>query len=535
MKLSDQILNKLKSYTSKIVDSVLIEYQDGAHVKKNELIQFLSDVASVSDKISLVLKSDSKGSDPLKFEIKKNDLSHGIYFDGIPSGHEFNSFILAILQVGGAPLSIDNDVQKIITGLNEELNFEIIVSLSCENCPDVVQALNQFAILNPKITNTTIDGGLHPDMINARKVQSVPTIFLNGEEFASGRVSIAKILDKLMKVDKVKVSTKSSNIPLQDVTIIGGGPAGISSAIYAARKGLDVTIIAEKFGGQLTETIGIENFISTPYTTGKELTDDLKKHSRQYNIKTKEHVSVTNINSGEIKTVTLSTGEIFQTKTIIIATGAKWRTLNVPGEKELIGKGVAYCPHCDGPFYQGKDVVVVGGGNSGIEAAIDLSNIAKNVKVIEFLPFLKADKILRDKARSLENISFILNSEVQTINDENGKVAGITYIDKSSNEIYHLKTSAVFVQIGLIPNSSFVKNVVELNNYNEIIINDKCETSQSGIFACGDVSSIPHKQIIVSMGNGASAALSASDYLIKNENSVASVKERTIAKKSRKR
>ena len=372
-------------------------------------------------------------------------------------------------------------------------------------------------------------------MINARKVQSVPTIFLNGKEFASGRVSIAKILDKLMKVDKVKVSTKSSDMPLQDITIIGGGPAGISSAIYAARKGLDVTIIAKKFGGQLTETIGIENFISTPYTTGKELTDDLKKHSRQYNIKTKEHVSVTNINSGEIKTVTLSTGEIFQTKTIIIATGAKWRTLNVPGEKELIGKGVAYCPHCDGPFYQGKDVVVVGGGNSGIEAAIDLSNIAKNVKVIEFLPFLKADKILRDKARSLENISFILNSEVQTINDEKGKVAGITYIDKSSNEIYHLKTSAVFVQIGLIPNSSFVENVVELNNYNEIIINDKCETSQSGIFACGDVSSIPHKQIIVSMGNGASAALSASDYLIKNENSIASVKEKTKAKKIRKR
>ncbi len=522
MKLSKQILDLLRGYTSKIVDDVIVEYQEGPHDKKTELIQFLNDVASVSEKVSVVSMTDSEHHNPLKFEVRKNDLSHGIYFDGIPSGHEFNSFILAILQVGGAPLTIDSDMQKIIAELNEDLNFETIVSLSCENCPDVVQALNQFAILNPKITNTTIDGGLHQDMIKARKVQSVPTIFLNGEEFASGRVSIAKILDKLMKGAKAKDFTKSSSMSL-------------SSAIYSARKGLNVTIIAEKFGGQLTETIGIENFISTPYTTGKELTDDLKKHSRQYNIKTKEHVSVTNINSGEIKTVTLSTGEIFQTKTIIIATGAKWRTLNVPGEKKLIGKGVAYCPHCDGPFYQGKDVVVVGGGNSGIEAAIDLSNIAKSVKVIEFLPFLKADKILRDKARSLDNISFILNSEVQTINDDDEKVAGITYIDKSSNEIYHLKTSAVFVQIGLIPNSSFVKNVVKLNSYNEIIINDKCETSQSGIFACGDVSSIPHKQIIVSMGNGASAALSASDYLIKNENFLASVKEKTTAKKSRKR
>ena len=535
MKLSNQILKTLKNYTSNIVDDVFIEYQEGAHDKKNELIQFLNDVASVSDKVNVLLMPESKSSDPLKFEVKKNNLSHGIYFDGIPSGHEFNSFILAILQVGGAPLTIDPDIQKIIAELNEDLNFETIVSLSCENCPDVVQALNQFAILNHKITNTTIDGGLHPNMIKDRKVQSVPTIFLNGEEFASGRVSIAKLLDKLMKGNNAKVSTKSSNMPLQDVTIIGGGPAGISSAIYASRKGLDVTIIAEKFGGQLTETIGIENFISTPYTTGKELTDDLKKHSRQYNIKTKEHVSVTNINQGEIKTVTLSTGEIFQTKTIIIATGAKWRTLNVPGEKELIGKGVAYCPHCDGPFYQGKDVVVVGGGNSGIEAAIDLSNIAKSVKVIEFLPFLKADKILRDKARSLDNISFILNSEVQTINDDDEKVAGITYIDKSTNEIYHLKTSAVFVQIGLIPNSSFLKNVVELNNYNEIIINDKCETSQSGIFACGDVSSIPHKQIIVSMGNGASAALSASDYLIKNDNSIATANEKISVQKGKKK
>ena len=535
MKLNDQILTSLRGYATKIANDVVIEHYGGNHAKKDELLRFLNDVASVSGKISVISKSSSTNFDPLKFEIKKNDLSLGIYFNGIPSGHEFNSFILAILQVGGVPLTLDTDLQKIIAEINDELNFETIVSLSCENCPDVVQALNQFAILNSKITNTTIDGGLHPQMIKSRNIQSVPTIFLNGKEFASGRVSVAKLLEKITKNIRVNTPNKTPSIPLQDVTIIGGGPAGISSAIYAARKGLSVTIVAEKFGGQLTETIGIENFISTPYTTGKELTDDLKKHSSQYNITTKEHVSVTNINSGEIKTVTLSTGEIFQTKTIIIATGAKWRTLNVPGEKELIGKGVAYCPHCDGPFYQDKDVVVVGGGNSGVEAAIDLSNIAKSVKVIEFLPFLKADKILRDKARSIENISFILNSEVQTINDENGKVAGIKYIDKSSNEIYQLKTSAVFVQIGLIPNSSFVKNIVELNSYQEIIINDKCETSQPGIFACGDVSSIPHKQIIVSMGNGASAALSASDYLIKNENSIATVKEKTVVRKSKKR
>ena len=317
MKLNDQILTLLRGYATKIVNDVVIEHYGGNHAKKDELLRFLNDVASVSGKISVISKSSSTNFDPLKFEIKKNDLSLGIYFNGIPSGHEFNSFILAILQVGGVPLTLDTDLQRIIADINDELNFETIVSLSCENCPDVVQALNQFAILNSKITNTTIDGGLHPQMIKSRNIQSVPTVFLNGKEFASGRVSVAKLLEKITKNIRVSTPNKTPSIPLQDVTIIGGGPAGISSAIYAARKGLSVTIVAEKFGGQLTETIGIENFISTPYTTGKELTDDLKKHSSQYNITTKEHVSVTNINSGDIKTVTLSTGEIFQTKTIL--------------------------------------------------------------------------------------------------------------------------------------------------------------------------------------------------------------------------
>ena len=297
--------------------------------------------------------------------------------------------------------------------------------------------------------------------------------------------------------------------------MIGGGPAGVSSAIYAARKGLNVSIVSEKFGGQLTETVGIENFISNPYTTGKELTSNLFNHAKEYDIILKEHVQVEKIKGEDIKSITLSSGEKMESRSVIIATGAKWRNLNIPGEKEYLGKGVAYCPHCDGPFFKGKDVVVVGAGNSGLEAALDLSNIAKTVTVLEFLPFSKADKILRDKARDTKNIEIILNVETQKILGDNKKVTGIRYIDKSTQDVYTSNVSAIFIQIGLIPNSHFVKNLLDLNKYGEIITNDRCETSVKGIFAGGDVSSIPHKQIIVSMGHGATAALSASEYLIK--------------------
>ena len=516
MELSPQLLESLKVYKDKIKKDVSFLINDQDHPKKESFLTFLSGIASIFDKLDVrIEKTRYNLYSPLTFEIASDDQPTGILFSGIPGGHEFNSLILGTLQAGGSKINLDESLIDQIKQIDRKINFETLVSLSCENCPDVVQNLNQFALISKDITNHTIDGNLYPKLVKERDVQSVPSVFVESEMVASGRISTANIIKKLVEKGLIRTKPKKSKLPIQDVVVIGGGPAGVSSAIYAARKGLNVSIVSEKFGGQLTETVGIENFISNPYTTGKELTSNLFNHAKEYDIILKEHVQVEKIKGEDIKSITLSSGEKMESRSVIIATGAKWRNLNIPGEKEYLGKGVAYCPHCDGPFFKGKDVVVVGAGNSGLEAALDLSNIAKTVTVLEFLPFSKADKILRDKARDTKNIEIILNVETQKILGDNKKVTGIRYIDKSTQDVYTSNVSAIFIQIGLIPNSHFVKNLLDLNKYGEIITNDRCETSVKGIFAGGDVSSIPHKQIIVSMGHGATAALSASEYLIK--------------------
>lgn len=516
MELSPQLLESLKVYKDKIKKDVSFLINDQDHPKKESFLTFLNGIASIFDKLNVrIEKTRYNQYSPLTFEIASDDQPTGILFSGIPGGHEFNSLILGTLQAGGSKINLDESLIDQIKQIDRNINFETLVSLSCENCPDVVQNLNQFALISKNITNHTIDGNLYPKLVKERDVQSVPSVFVEGEMVASGRISTANIIKKLVEKGLIRTKPKKSKLPIQDVVVIGGGPAGVSSAIYAARKGLNVSIVSEKFGGQLTETVGIENFISNPYTTGKELTSNLFNHAKEYDIILKEHVQVEKIGGEDIKSITLSSGEKMESRSVIIATGAKWRNLNIPGEKEYLGKGVAYCPHCDGPFFKGKDVVVVGAGNSGLEAALDLSNIAKTVTVLEFLPFSKADKILRDKARDTKNIEIILNVETQKILGDNKKVTGIRYIDKSTQDVYTSNVSAIFIQIGLIPNSHFVKNLLDLNKYGEIITNDRCETSVKGIFAGGDVSSIPHKQIIVSMGHGATAALSASEYLIK--------------------
>ena len=516
MELSPQLLESLKVYKDKIKKDVSFLINDQDHPKKESFLTFLNGIASIFDKLDVrIEKTRYNQYSPLTFEIASDDQPTGILFSGIPGGHEFNSLILGTLQAGGSKINLDESLIDQIKQIDRKINFETLVSLSCENCPDVVQNLNQFALISKNITNHTIDGNLYPKLVKERDVQSVPSVFVEGEMVASGRISTANIIKKLVERGLIRTKPKKSKLPIQDVVVIGGGPAGVSSAIYAARKGLNVSIVSEKFGGQLTETVGIENFISNPYTTGKELTSNLFNHAKEYDIILKEHVQVEKIGGEDIKSITLSSGEKMESRSVIIATGAKWRNLNIPGEKEYLGKGVAYCPHCDGPFFKGKDVVVVGAGNSGLEAALDLSNIAKTVTVLEFLPFSKADKILRDKARDTKNIEIILNVETQKILGDNKKVTGIRYIDKSTQDVYTSNVSAIFIQIGLIPNSHFVKNLLDLNKYGEIITNDRCETSVKGIFAGGDVSSIPHKQIIVSMGHGATAALSASEYLIK--------------------
>ena len=493
--------------------------QTGEHSKRAELVSFLSDIAGVSDKLN-VEERDTQGQlrSAISFLLEADGQDTGIRFSGIPGGHEFNSLILAILHASGTELKVDDSVKSIVKAVKDELNFEVFISLSCHNCPEVVQALNQFALLNDNITSEMIDGGLYQNLISERDIQGVPSVYLNGELFANGKVDAASLIDKLIERDpSLKEANTGVQLPLQDVTVIGGGPAGAASAIYSARKGLKVTVVAESFGGQVKDTMGIENLISVPKTTGPELVGNLMEHVNDYDITLKEHVRVDNIEKGNVKTITLSSGEQIRTRSLVVATGARWRELGVPGERENVGNGVAYCPHCDGPFFKGKDVAVIGGGNSGIEAALDLAGIVKSVTVFEFMPTLKADQVLIDQAEKRDNITIIKNAATRQILAENGKVNAIEYQDRSTNEVHTLDLAGVFVQIGLVPNSQFMKDVVEMTPYGEIVVDTKCQTSEAGIFAAGDVTTVPYKQIVISMGEGAKASLAAFEYLLSHE------------------
>ena len=499
--------------------NVTFVVQTGEHSKRAELVSFLSDIAGVSDKLN-VEERDTQGQlrSAISFLLEADGQDTGIHFSGIPGGHEFNSLIIAILHASGTELKVDDSVKSIVKAVKDELNFEVFISLSCHNCPEVVQALNQFALLNDNITSEMIDGGLYQNLISERDIQGVPSVYLNGELFANGKVDAASLIDKLIERDpSLKEANTGVQLPLQDVTVIGGGPAGVASAIYSARKGLKVTVVAESFGGQVKDTMGIENLISVPKTTGPELVGNLMEHVNDYDITLKEHVRVENIEKGNVKTITLSSGEQIRTRSLVVATGARWRELGVPGERENVGNGVAYCPHCDGPFFKGKDVAVIGGGNSGIEAALDLAGIVKSVTVFEFMPTLKADQVLIDQAEKRDNITIIKNAATRQILAENGKVNAIEYQDRSTNEVHTLDLAGVFVQIGLVPNSQFMKDVVEMTPYGEIVVDTKCQTSEAGIFAAGDVTTVPYKQIVISMGEGAKASLAAFEYLLSHE------------------
>jgi len=513
--LSKEILTALKGYTANLEAQITFVLCEGQHSKREELMEFLSGVASVSDKISVEVRPEvAELRSPMSFALEIDGEMNGIVFSGIPSGHEFNSLVLAVLQSAGTPLKLDESLIKLVKGVNSELKFEVFVSLSCHNCPDVVQALNQFAILNKNISTEMIDGGVFPGLIEERDIQGVPSVYLNGELFANGKVETASLIDKLLEKYPEIASAETEALPLQDVTIIGGGPAGVSSAIYSARKGLKVTLITDRLGGQVKDTMGIENLISVPKTTGPELVGDLLQHMNDYDITLKEHLRVIEIEKGHVKKITLSSGEVIESKSLIIASGAKWRELGVPGEKENIGNGVAYCPHCDGPFFKGKDVAVIGGGNSGIEAALDLAGIVKSVTVFEFLPELKADQVLVDQAEARDNITILKNVATKQIVATNGKVSGIEYQDRASDEVATKNLDGVFVQIGLVPNTAFLGDLVETTQYGEIVINERCQTSEEGIFAAGDVSTVPYKQIVIAMGEGSKASLSAFEYLL---------------------
>lgn len=533
--LDSELKEQLKSYFEKLTKKIELIYDSGNHEYKQELLDYLQSVSECSDKIQLK-ENHENIKNPLHFTIHSNGIPTGIYFDGIPGGHEFSSFILAILQAGGNPIRLDEGIQNKLKQIQEKMQFETVVSLECHNCPDVVQTLNSIALLNPNIEHTMIDGALFPEIVQERNIQGVPSVFLNGKPFATGKVEASVIIERLLeKASQEVANTNSQNGKLDtpsdsnkpekiyDVTIIGGGPAGVAAAVYSARKGLKVVVVAERIGGQVKDTMGIENLIGTIETTGPELTNVLAENLKHNQVEVKQFVrvkSIENPEDGYLKKVVLNSGEVIHTKTLIIATGAKWRELNVPGEKENIGNGVAYCPHCDGPFFKGKDVAVIGGGNSGVEAALDLAGIVRSVKLIEFLDTLKADKVLIDRLYRTPNIEVITSAQTTEIVAEGGKVKSIVYKDRKTEEIKTLQLDGVFIQIGLIPNSDFVKGIVETNRFGEIIVDEKCRTNVPGIFACGDVTTVPYKQIIIAMGEGAKASLAAFEYLLKLEEPV---------------
>lgn len=477
------------------------------HESRAELLEMLEEVASCSNRISLQVHE----GEGLAFRLLKNGIDTGIRFRAIPGGHEFSSLLLAILNADGQGKNRpDESIANRIKALRGPIRLTSYVSLTCTNCPDIVQALNVMALLHPDLTHETVDGALHEAEVEALNIQGVPSVFADGELLHVGRGELGELLAKLEERYGIEESRREKTVRTFDVLVAGGGPAGAAAAIYSARKGLKVGIIAERIGGQVKETVGIENLISVPQTTGSQLADNLKAHIGAYPIDLMEHRRIEKVSiEGNQKVVTAQGGETFTAPALIVATGASWRRLNVPGEAEYIGRGVAFCPHCDGPFYKGKDVAVIGGGNSGIEAAIDLAGICRKVTVLEFLDEFKADQVLQQKVRSLPNVELFVSSQTTEVVGNGEKVTGIRVKDRATGEERVIPLDGIFVQIGLAANSGVFRDVVETNRPGEIVIDTHCRTNQPGIYAAGDVSTVPYKQIIIAMGEGAKAALSA--------------------------
>lgn len=511
--LDKEILAQLKDVFSKLENSIELVYQKSNHEKQDELLSYLEGVASTSEKISLI--ADNEESDAPSFKITRNGVDSGISILGIPGGHEFSSLIIAILNADGKGKFPDDNIQARIKALKGPIHLRTFISLSCENCPEVVQALNMMALVHDDFTHQMIDGAYRQEEIESLKIQGVPSVLDKNKLVSAGKIELSDLIEKLEKhYGKNEKQGQNQDLGICDVAVIGAGPGGASAAIYSARKGLKTVVIADKIGGQVQDTKGIENLISVPYIEGPQLSNHLTEHMSQYDISLYEHRRVQNIENGEYKTLYLTSGEFIKAKSIIVATGAKWRKLGVHGEGEYIGRGVAYCPHCDGPYYKGKDVIVVGGGNSGVEAAIDLAGIVKSVTVLEFADTFKADQVLLDKLNSLANVKTISNAMTTEVVGDGEKVISLKYKDRETELEHELPIDGVFVQIGLVPNSEFIKDLVETNKFGEIVVDGKGKTSIDGIYAAGDVTTTPFKQIIISMGEGAKAALSVFEKLM---------------------
>jgi alkyl hydroperoxide reductase subunit F len=486
--------------------------------KSVELAELLTEIAGLSDKISYVRRDDD--SRRPSFAIERDGADVGVRFAGVPGGHEFNSFVLALLHVGGHPPKEDEETLARIRALDGDYRFETYFSLSCQSCPEVVQALNTMAALNPRVRHVAIDGALFPQEVEARQIMAVPSVFLNGEPFQHGRATLEQILDKLDAGAGEKKAAAISAKPPFDVLIVGGGPAGAAAAVYAARKGVRTGIVAERFGGQVQDTAGIENFVSVPHTEGPQMAAALERHVADYSVDVMNGQTAAALvpaaAAGGLAELRLASGATLKAKTVVLAPGARWRRINVPGETEYMTKGVAYCPHCDGPLFKGKRVAVIGGGNSGVEAAIDLAGLASHVTLLEFDAKLRADGILRDKLRSLPNVTILVSAQTTEILGDGAKVTGLVYRDRDGGETHAIELEGVFVQIGLLPNTEWLEGAVALTRYKEIEIDRRCHTSAPGIFAAGDATTVPYKQIVIAMGEGAIAALSAFDHLVRS-------------------
>lgn len=516
--LDANLKTQLKAYLEKVTQpfEIVASLDEGA--KSAELKSLLEEIASLSDKITLRL--DGQDARKPSFNLNRINGDISLTFAGIPMGHEFTSLVLALLQVGGHPSKLAQEVIEQIKNLDTEMQFETYFSLSCQNCPDVVQALNLMAVLNPKIKHVAIDGALFQEEVEQRQVMSVPMIFLNGEMFGQGRMGVEEILAKVDTGAVAREAEKISQKEAFDVLVVGGGPAGAAAAIYAARKGIRTGVAAERFGGQVLDTMSIENFISVQETEGPKLARAMEEHVRQYEVDIMNLQRATRLvpasEKGGLHTLEFESGAQLQAKSVILSTGARWREMNVPGEQEYRTRGVAYCPHCDGPLYKGKRVAVIGGGNSGVEAAIDLAGIVSEVTLIEFDTKLRADEVLQKKLATLPNVTVIKNALTTEVKGDGSKVTALVYKDRATEELHTIELEGIFVQIGLLPNSEWLKDTVELTNRGEIVVNDRAETSIPGVFAAGDVTTVPYKQIVIAVGQGATASLSAFDYLIRS-------------------
>lgn len=508
MILDADIKTQLSQYLQLMENDILLKVSAGDDNVSKDMLSLVDELATMSSKIT-VEKVELERTP--SFSVNRPGEDTGVVFAGIPLGHEFTSLVLALLQVSGRAPKVEQKLIDQIKNIQGEYHFESYISLSCHNCPDVVQALNVMSVLNPGITHTMIDGAAFKEEVESKDIMAVPTVYLNGESFGSGRMTLEEILAKMGNgPDASELSDKDP----YDVLVVGGGPAGASAAIYAARKGIRTGIVAERFGGQVMDTMGIENFISVKRTEGPKLVASLEEHVKEYDIDVMNLQRAKRLEKKELIEVELENGAILKSKSVIVSTGARWRNVGVPGEAEFKNKGVAYCPHCDGPLFIGKDVAVIGGGNSGIEAAIDLAGIVKHVTVLEFMPELKADAVLQERLNSLPNVTVLKNVQTKEITGTD-KVNGISYIDRETEEVHHVELQGVFVQIGLVPNTDWLGETVERVR-GEIVTDKHGATNVPGVFGAGDCTNNPYKQIIISMGSGANAALGAFDYLIRN-------------------